>query len=151
MVIHEMTDEECRACLSGRVVARLACALDNQPYVVPIHLNLAGDYFYGYATLGQKIEWMRRNRLVCLEIESVTTNTQWETIVVFGEFEELPAAAASEEARQVADGLFQATAMWWEPAAVPLADHDPRAPIVFRIRISRMTGRRASAASTRRI
>ena len=27
-------------------------------YVVPIHVDLDGDYFYGYATLGQKIEWM---------------------------------------------------------------------------------------------
>lgn len=151
MVIREMTDAECRARLSGRVVARLACALDNQPYVVPIHLNLSGEYFYGYATLGQKIEWMRRNHRVCLEIESVTTNTQWDTIVVFGEFEELPAAAEYEDARRVAAELFQATAMWWEPAAVPLADHDPRAPIVFRVRITQMTGRRASAESTRRI
>ena len=34
--------------------------------------------------------------------------------------------------------------MWWEPASVPLAAHERRAPIVFRIRIGRVTGRRAA-------
>ncbi len=34
--------------------------------------------------------------------------------------------------------------MWWQPASVPLAAHQQRAPIVFRIRIDRVTGRRAA-------
>ena len=34
--------------------------------------------------------------------------------------------------------------MWWEPASVPLGAHEQRAPIVFRIRIGRMTGRRVA-------
>jgi len=34
--------------------------------------------------------------------------------------------------------------MWWLPVSVPLAGHEPRTPIVFRIRIDRMTGRRGS-------
>ena len=42
MNIHEMTEEECRAMLSRRNVVRLACALNNQPYIVPIHIDLRG-------------------------------------------------------------------------------------------------------------
>ena len=34
--------------------------------------------------------------------------------------------------------------MWWEPALVPLAGHEQRTPVVFRIRIGRVTGRRAA-------
>ena len=64
MVIHEMTEQECRAMLAGINVARLACARDNQPYIVPIRVDLDGEFLYGYATLGQKIEWMRENPLV---------------------------------------------------------------------------------------
>ena len=33
--------------------------------------------------------------------------------------------------------------MWWEPGAVPLAAHEHRPRVVFRIRIGRVTGRRA--------
>jgi nitroimidazol reductase NimA-like FMN-containing flavoprotein (pyridoxamine 5'-phosphate oxidase superfamily) len=114
MVIREMTEQECRAMLGETHVARLACARHNQPYVVPIHVDFHGDALYGYATLGQKIEWMRQNPLVCLEVS-----------------------------RQVAERLFQRHPVWWEPASVPLAGHERRTPIVFRIWIDRVSGRRA--------
>ena len=56
MVIQEMTDGECRAMLARRHVARLACARNNQPYIVPVHVDLDGEFLYGFATLGQKID-----------------------------------------------------------------------------------------------
>ena len=71
MVIQEMTERECRAMLAGTNVARLACARNNQPYIVPIHVDLDGEFLYGFATLGQKIEWMRQNPLVCLEVDEL--------------------------------------------------------------------------------
>ena len=36
-LIHEMSDNECRAVLARGSIGRLGCALDNQPYVVPIY------------------------------------------------------------------------------------------------------------------
>ena len=42
--------------LAGTYVARLACAHNYQPYIVPIHVDLGADFLYGYATLGQKIQ-----------------------------------------------------------------------------------------------
>ena len=91
MVIQEMTERECRAMLAGTKVARLACARNNQPYIVPIRVDLDGEFLYGYATLGHKIEWMRENPLVCLEIDEVITHAHWTSVVVFGRYEELPA------------------------------------------------------------
>ena len=90
MVIQEIPEPECRAVLAGTNVARLACARNNQPYIVPIHVDLDGDFLYSYATLGQKIEWMRQNPLVCLEIDDVKSHGQWSSVVVFGSYEELP-------------------------------------------------------------
>jgi nitroimidazol reductase NimA-like FMN-containing flavoprotein (pyridoxamine 5'-phosphate oxidase superfamily) len=145
MVIQEMTERECRAMLAGADVARLACARNNQPYIVPVHVDLDGEFLYGYATLGQKIEWMRQNPLVCLEIDEVITHGQWASVVVFGHYEELPHTPEYEEgSRRVAENLFQRHPVWWEPASVPLAAHERRTPIVFRIRIGRVTGRRAA-------
>jgi len=142
MVIVEMTERECRAMLAGTNVARLACALNNQPYVVPIRVDLEGEFLYGYASLGQKIEWMRQNPLVCLQIDELTSPWQWASVVVFGHYEELPHTPDYEASRKVAERLFQRHPMWWEPAAVPLAGQEQRPPIVFRIRIDRVTGRR---------
>ena len=143
MVIQEMTDQECRAKLAGRNLARLACARDGQPYVMPLDVELEGDHLYGYATLGQKIEWMRQNPLVCLEIDDITSAMQWVTVIVYGRYEELPPTPEYASERAVADRLLQKHPMWWEPATVPPLAHEPRMPIVFRIRITGVTGRRA--------
>ena len=84
-------------------VARLACARNNQPYIVPIHVDLEGEFLYGYATLGQKIEWMRQNPLVCLEIDELMTDGQWASVLVFGRYEELPHVPEYEGPRSVAE------------------------------------------------
>jgi nitroimidazol reductase NimA-like FMN-containing flavoprotein (pyridoxamine 5'-phosphate oxidase superfamily) len=143
MVIHEMTEHECRAMLARTHVVRLACARNNQPYVVPVHVDLDGDFLYSYATLGQKIEWMRANPAVCLEAEELSTDQHWASVIVFGRYEELASVPEHQESRAVAERLFQRHAMWWEPASVPVASHGRQPPIVFRIRIDRITGRRA--------
>ena len=144
MVIQELTEQECRAMLARRYVARLACAHTNQPYIVPIHVDLEGEFLYGFATLGQKIEWMRENPLVCLEIDELTAGGQWVSVVVFGHYEELPNTPEYECSRSVAERLFQRHPVWWEPASIPLATHEQRTPIVFRVRIVRVTGRLAA-------
>jgi len=144
MVVQEMAEGECRSMLARTNVARLACSLANQPYIVPIRVDLEGDFLYGYATLGQKIEWMRQNPLVCLEIDELISHSNWSSVLVFGLYEELPPTSAFAAARNVAERLFQRHPMWWEPASVPLAAHEQRTRIVFRIQIRRLTGRRAT-------
>ena len=144
MVIEEMTEQECRGMLARTDVARLACARNNQPYIAPIHVDLDGEFLYGYATLGQKIEWMRQNPLVCLEIDEIITHWQWASVIVFGRYEELPPTPEYEGPRAVAERLFEKHPVWWQPAAVPLVGHEQRPRIVFRIGIRRVTGRRAT-------
>jgi uncharacterized protein len=72
MVIRELSNEECRRMLAGTRLARLACAFNNQPYVVPVYLayhepSEGEACFYGFTTVGQKVDWMRANPLVCVE------------------------------------------------------------------------------------
>jgi len=142
MLIQAMTIEECWAMLARNNIARLACARDNQPYIVPLRVDLDGQFLYGYTTLGRKIEWMRTNPLVCLECEEVSTDRVWASLIVFGRYEELPHIPENVDARRVADRLFQRHIMWWEPATVPLDGHERQPPIVFRIHIDSLTGRR---------
>jgi len=144
MVIREMTEQECYAMLAGTRIARLACARHDQPYIVPLHVDFKAGALYGYATLGQKIEWMRENPLVCLEIDDITADEEWASLVVFGVYEELPDTVGHDGARAVAQELFQRRPAWWEPASVPVGAETVREPIVFRIRIARVSGRRAT-------
>ena len=71
MVINEMTEKECGAFLASATLGRLACSLDNQPYVLPIYFAYEPGYIYVLSTLGQKIEWMRANPKVCVEVDEI--------------------------------------------------------------------------------
>jgi nitroimidazol reductase NimA-like FMN-containing flavoprotein (pyridoxamine 5'-phosphate oxidase superfamily) len=101
MVIREMSRTECLHVLAGSRLARLGCAQENQPYVVPVCLayDEASECLYGFTTLGQKIEWMRVNPLVCVEVDEVTADDQWVSVIAFGRYEELPETTGSDDAR----------------------------------------------------
>jgi uncharacterized protein len=91
MIIREMSEEECLQALSKTRLARLGCAHENQPYVVPVYFTYdeATRCLYGFTTPGQKIEWMRANPLVCVEVDDVTAYDQWVSVIAIGRFEEL--------------------------------------------------------------
>jgi len=147
MFIHEMTEFECRQTLRQATVGRLACAHDNKPYVVPVYFAFDGNHVYGFTTVGQKIEWMRTNPQVCLEIDERIGHNQWQSIVIFGRYEELPDLPEYEAARVKAHQLLQRHVMWWEPAYVGAAHREmPHSdtPVFYRIKIDRMTGHRAT-------
>lgn len=101
MVIREMSRNECLHMLAGARLARLGCAHENQPYVVPVCLAYddASECLYGFTTPGQKIEWMRANPLVCVEVDEFTADDQWVSVIAFGRYEELPETTRSDDAR----------------------------------------------------
>jgi uncharacterized protein len=151
MVIREMTEDECRDVLARMSVGRLGCAQDNQPYVVPISFSYDGRHLYGFSTPGQKIDWMRANPRVCLEVDEHTGPDQWLSVVVTGRYEELPDAPEFAADRAQAQAVLRRHATWWEYASVPAAEwrrkSGPFTPIFYRLHIERMTGHRATPRS----
>jgi nitroimidazol reductase NimA-like FMN-containing flavoprotein (pyridoxamine 5'-phosphate oxidase superfamily) len=115
MVIREMSRDECLRMLAGAKLARLGCAHNNQPYVVPVSLvyHLAEDgvpCLYGVTTPGQKVEWMRANPLVCVEADEFVTHDQWTSVVAFGRYEELPETPADADDRfRAPERLFRSS------------------------------------------
>jgi nitroimidazol reductase NimA-like FMN-containing flavoprotein (pyridoxamine 5'-phosphate oxidase superfamily) len=101
MVIREMSMEECLRVLAGARLARLACSHENQPFIVPVYLayHEASQCLYGFTTLGRKVEWMRANPLVCVEVGDVAGYDQWVSVIATGRYEELPESPASDDAR----------------------------------------------------
>ena len=144
MLIHEMTEDECGTALEQVGFGRLACVRRDQPYIVPIYFSYDRRHLYGVTTLGQKIEWMRSNPLVCLEIDERTSHYQWTSVVVFGRYEELPDTPEYEYARAHALEVLQKRAMWWQPACVATEQREQRPPIFYRIHIEQVTGHRAT-------
>lgn len=153
MIIQEMTQTDCRRALAGARVGRLACAHENQPYVVPISFVYQGDCVYGFTTLGQKVEWMRSNPRVCVEVDEVNGNEEWMSLVILGRYEELQDSSDGKPTRLHAHALLQQHEEWWEPGCASRRHHSPEeplAPVFYRIRIDRVTGRRATRPARER-
>ena len=147
MLIHELTVGECRAVLGRARHGRLGCARAGQPYVVPIffYLDPDADHLYGFATLGQKIDWMRGNPKVCVEVDEIVDQYNWTTVLAFGRYEEIRDSRQDEGARRRAHELFREQSSWWYPGVAKTTSGDEHdTPIIYRIVIDKLTGRRAA-------
>jgi nitroimidazol reductase NimA-like FMN-containing flavoprotein (pyridoxamine 5'-phosphate oxidase superfamily) len=144
MLIHELTEKECRQVLVATNLGRLACAQDNQPYVVPIYFAMDGDDLYSFATVGRKIEWMRANPKVCVEVDDIDDQFHWTTVIAIGRYEELTHSTMHEAMKMRAQALFQKRPEWWFPGAARTSGAHRHVPVIFRIRIDHLSGRRAA-------
>jgi len=151
VIINQMSNQECLDLLALKRLGRLACAHGSQPYVVPIYYVYSDNFLYSLTTVGKKIEWMRANPLVCLEVDDVAADSQeWSSVIVTGSFEEMPDTPQWRAKREFAVGLLQQYATFWEPALATTILHGkerPRIPVLYRIRIVGITGRRAIGES----
>ena len=146
MRIRELTLEECTEVLERVDLGRLACSRHDQPYIIPIHFSYdpRGSCLYTFSAVGQKIEWMRENPRVCVEIDEIADKDHWTTVLLFGGYEELTDSRADAAARARALRLFEQRPEWWFPAAAKTDGPERHAILVYRIRIDRVSGRRAS-------
>ena len=148
MLISEMSGEECRDLLARLGFGRLASAHQNQPYIVPIYFAYEPDRLYGFTTLGRKVEWMRSNPLVCVEVDEVLSHFRWSSVVVLGRYEELPETSEYREVRLQAELRLEKRALWWQTAyaanQVRSGPHTANA-VFYCIHIDEITGRRATA------
>lgn len=145
MQIHELSVAECTAVLIRSHLGRLACAHFEQPYIVPIHFSFDAQRhcLYAFSMIGQKIEWMRDNPKVCVEVEEIDDKNHWTTVLVFGRYEELQRTPEHAEARARAEQSFDQRQEWWLPAAGHVRSREHEHMVVYSIQIDRLTGRRA--------
>jgi nitroimidazol reductase NimA-like FMN-containing flavoprotein (pyridoxamine 5'-phosphate oxidase superfamily) len=87
--IRDLDNEEIENLLGRLNYGHLALTDGLEPYVVPIHYAYDSPYIYIYTTDGKKSELIRNNPRVCLQIEEVLSNTNWQSVIVNGEAEHL--------------------------------------------------------------
>jgi hypothetical protein len=149
MVVNEMTEKQCGAFLASAFLGRLGCSLDNQPYVVPIYFAYEPGYIYVLSTFGRKVEWMRANPKVCIEVDEIENPSQWTSVIANGRYQELPEPQYTDE-REHARKLLESHSGWWQNA---LGERQLRLgdelidPLFFRIHVDSMTGLRAVDSS----
>jgi nitroimidazol reductase NimA-like FMN-containing flavoprotein (pyridoxamine 5'-phosphate oxidase superfamily) len=143
MPIRKLTSTECRVECERCGVGRVAFVSNGLPHIVPMRFSYDGSDLYGFSMLGEKIECMRENPLVCVEFDSQSNHFHWRSVIATGVYEELPETPENVETRQHAHEVLQKHAMWWQPAAVATEPRNALVPILFRIRVHSLTGRQA--------
>jgi len=146
MLIHELTAAQCRDVLARTSLAHLGCARGEQPYVVPVSFtyDVDSDCLFCFSAVGKKVNWMRDNPKVCLEIEDLDDRFHWTTVVLFGRFDEIGDSPEHKDIRHRALHLFQQRSEWWLPGGATIAHRQPHAIVMYRIQIESVTGRRAA-------
>jgi nitroimidazol reductase NimA-like FMN-containing flavoprotein (pyridoxamine 5'-phosphate oxidase superfamily) len=148
MLVRDISTKDSLSLLGNMHLGRLACAQGSQPYVVPFYFAYDSNYLYGFSTVGQKIDWMRLNPLVCVETDDLMSADEWVSIVILGRYEELPNTPEFKTQREMGYAFLQQKPDWWEPGyakTILLGVERPLVPVYFRIQIVQITGRRGTA------
>ena len=146
MRIIPISRQECSELLQRVSIGKLACSLNDQPYVVPVAFSYEPDCIYIFSTFGKKIEWMRKNPKVCLQADEIGNRSNWTSVVVTGTYLELNVpqyhTAQREHARE---RLAAQYSEWWR---IPLSGARDRGllssmeTVFFRIDIKSISGLR---------
>ncbi|APG88750.1 pyridoxine oxidase protein (plasmid) [Sinorhizobium americanum CCGM7] len=148
MFIREMTEAECITVVTSGRLARLACSKDDRPYVVPIHYAYAGRRLYSFSMPGRKIELMRVNPHVCVQVDMATGAQGWKSVLLYGQYQELPETPQWHGERRHAWSLLEKHVNWWEPGGLkptPQKMLGASPHLFYCISVDEMTGRAAAA------
>mgnify|MGYP001550774125 FL=1 len=132
--------------ISNNFVGRLGCHADGKTYVVPVSYAYDGDYIYLRSFEGMKLAMMRKNPKVCFQVDKMESMADWESVIIWGTFEELTNSKEREKGLKillsrilpnVSTNMVKMTPEW----PFPTNDFARIDGIVYRIHIEEITGR----------
>jgi nitroimidazol reductase NimA-like FMN-containing flavoprotein (pyridoxamine 5'-phosphate oxidase superfamily) len=87
--VEEMQNTESEDVLQRVGYGHLACSLNDQPYIVPVHYFYDKPDIYIYTTEGMKTEIIKTNPRICLQVEEVVDKGDWRSVIVTGDAEQI--------------------------------------------------------------
>lgn len=137
-MIKELDEKTARKLLNQQKFGHLGCILeDGEPYVVPVNYLYRDEEIYIHSLPGKKLDALRENGKICLQVEKITDGCRWQSVIVSGEFQEIKKVNEKikfmQEFSKTFERLTPVEAMIeekWNLGAI----------IVFRINIKQITG-----------
>ena len=96
--VKDMTSDEIEELLGRANYGHLGCASENHPYVLPIHFACDDRTIFVYTTEGKKSEMIDANPEICLQVEDVTDNENWASVIIIGDARRLESPVERESA-----------------------------------------------------
>jgi nitroimidazol reductase NimA-like FMN-containing flavoprotein (pyridoxamine 5'-phosphate oxidase superfamily) len=147
----KLGNSEIEELIKHEFIGHLACHADDKTYVVPVSYAYDGTYIYVHALEGMKLKMMRKNPKVCFVVDNTRNMSNWQSVVMWGIYEELEegpdreGAVAKLEARALpvlTSETMHLTPQWPFPS-----DTKDISGIVFRIYVTEKTGRYEKSAA----
>ena len=138
--VEEMDDKDSKKLLQRVGYGHLGLVSDSHPYVVPIHYAYDELYIYIFTTEGKKTGTIENNPEICLQVEELTDEKNWQSVIVVGDAVQL---TKREEIKSAMD-LILATNPKLTPAlSIRWMDQWIRSNVnvVYRITPTMITGR----------
>jgi nitroimidazol reductase NimA-like FMN-containing flavoprotein (pyridoxamine 5'-phosphate oxidase superfamily) len=134
--------------LQSELIARIGCHVEGRTYVVPVAYVYADGSLIGHSTSGMKLDMLRKNPEVCVEVEHVDDLANWRSVIAWGRYEELSGSEA-EQALALLMARFvtllaSETSRPASSAAAPTTHARTVAAgptVVYRIRLAEKSGR----------
>lgn len=146
-MIAELSHKQMEDILTRGIIGRIACHQNNKTYIVPTTYVYSKAYLYAHSKDGMKISMMRKNPLVCFQVDEIDSMVSWRSVIVWGEFQELTTAPEQKRAEDLLRDRFEPLTTSESTRRPPeninpphIVEKDLKA-ILFRIKITEMTGR----------
>ena len=145
-MVGELNYNQIKNVLSSQAVGRLGCSDGKQPYIIPVTYAYDGKHIYGQVIEGTKLKLLRKNPKVCFEVDIITNMANWQSVLVYGVFEEVKNA----DAKKAREFLFDRVFPLMTSSTVHPFGHEEKGkvndstrikPVMYRIKISKITGR----------
>ena len=147
-MIKKLNNKTCIDILRKNYIGRLAYIAKGEPYVIPVTYYYYNDnnYIISYSAEGHKIESMRINHCVSIEVDEITSINRWRSVLVHGLFEELERIDAKFLLHQFAEGVKKVISEREKENPQFIGEFSNKlkgegTPVVYRIRIQGITGK----------
>jgi nitroimidazol reductase NimA-like FMN-containing flavoprotein (pyridoxamine 5'-phosphate oxidase superfamily) len=146
-MLRELNDTQIEDLLKSQLIGRIGCHSTDQIYVVPVNYIYESPDIYCHSAKGMKIDLMRKNPQVCFEVDDIKDMTNWQSVIVWGKFEELK---DMDEKQKVMQKLIDRITPFILDDSVPPSHGfvdaesdvgDTIELIVYKINVTRKTGR----------
>lgn len=132
-----LNDTEARAVINGAAIGHLGCVNQGEPYVVPINYVAEEGAIYSHSLPGKKIDAMRLQPRVCLQVDQIVDDFHWRSAIAFGNFEEI---RVPTDRRAILGKLLARFPLLTTVESTMAKDAGAPDSIVFCIRVDRVTG-----------
>lgn len=143
-----LEEKEIKFILENNYIGQLGYIYENNPYVVPItyYFDKENNSIICYSADGHKMNAMRKNSSVALQVAEIDTVTNWKSVLVHGTFEPHFGSDAKAYLHKFSIGVKDVILEQQHQQVNFISEfsskmYNDNLPIVFLIKIQEITGK----------